>query len=30
LNPEQQAQESMALILSLSHAMREARAEGVL
>ena len=30
LNAEQQAQESMALILSLSHAMRQARAEGVL
>ncbi len=30
LNAEQQAQESMALILSLSHAMREARVEGIL
>lgn len=30
LNADEQAQESMALILSLSHAMREARAEGVL
>jgi hypothetical protein len=30
LNPEQQAQESMALVLSLSHAMRQARAEGIL
>jgi hypothetical protein len=30
LTPEQQAQESMALILSLSHAMRQAHAEGVM
>ncbi|HEY5811290.1 MAG TPA: hypothetical protein VIT23_01385 [Terrimicrobiaceae bacterium] len=30
LKAEEQAQETMALILSLSHAMRQARAEGVL
>jgi hypothetical protein len=30
LSAEQQAQESMALILSLSHAMRQSRAEGIL